>query len=184
MANFSIQKVTAVPGTMTPNTVYVVSSGAPYAEIYITDTSGVGRRVINRNDVQSLIDTAILGASKTIIVDTIVDRNNLTPVNAMTVIVINASADPTVVTGSATYVYRSSNSSWIKISESESMDVSLSWSAIVGRPNSAALSIDLAVTNSHTHSNKTQLDQIGQDGSGNLTYNGNLPKIAWETVNW
>jgi len=40
------------------------------------------------------------------------------------------------------------------------------------------------VSMAHTHSNKTQLDQIDQDASGLLTYNGVLPLSGWMTTNW
>jgi len=43
--------------------------------------------------------------------------------------------------------------------------------------------IDLAVTNTHTHANKTQLDKIAEDVSGDPTYGGTnfvmSGTIAW-----
>jgi hypothetical protein len=51
--------------------------------------------------------------------------------------------------------------------------VQLQWSDILGKPTSSVADIDDAVTKRHTHSNKTQLDLISENGtSGNLEYDG------------
>ena len=99
------------------------------------------------------------------------------------VLVLDATADSTVTSGAATYVYRHSDTSWHKVSEAKVW----MWSDLEchpGAPSSTPAQIDAAVTNSHAHSNKTQLDNIGQDSDGNLTYGGNLPKIGWDTKAW
>ena len=44
--------------------------------------------------------------------------------------------------------------------------------------------IDAAVAATHTHANKSELDKIGQDANGNLTYDGALPATGYSTVNW
>lgn len=63
------------------------------------------------------------------------------------------------------------------------MDVALTWANITGKPTSTVAQIDAAVANSHTHTNKTQLDKVGETG-GNLTYNNSLPYTGWETTTW
>jgi hypothetical protein len=63
------------------------------------------------------------------------------------------------------------------------MDVTLQWSNIVGRPTSAVADIDDAVTKRHTHANKVQLDKIGEDVNGDLTYDGNSIAV-FNTNNW
>ena len=85
---------------------------------------------------------------------------------------LDASADATVASGAATYVYDFGNTTWVKISEAESLDVVLDWSNIQNGPSSSPAAIDAAVADSHTHANKTQLDKIGENGDGNLTYDG------------
>ena len=97
---------------------------------------------------------------------------------------LDASADATVTSGAATYIYNSSTSAWLKIAEHESMDVTIDWTDIQNRPASSVADIDDAVTKRHTHANKTELDKIGQDANGKLTYNGALPVIAWNSVGW
>ena len=185
MANLKISKVTALPGTLDPDTIYIVSTGAPYAELYITTTDGLPRRVPNSVDIQAMIDSSLAGISGgATIVNDITARNALTPTNGQMVLVIDASADGTVTSGAATYVYRTSTTSWIKVSEHESLDVSLSWAALTGKPTASAAAIDAAVTASHSHTNKTQLDEINEDGSENLTYKGSRPTVEWTATGW
>lgn len=57
---------------------------------------------------------------------------------------VDASADPTVDSGSATYVYSTAQSVWIKIAEAESMDVVLDWALIQNKPTAAVGAIDAA----------------------------------------
>jgi hypothetical protein len=185
MAVFKVHKTTTVPATYAGHEIYFVApSGKPnYVEIYVSNAAGNAlRRVITDQDVQDMINAAISGGVT--IVDNISARNALTPYNGMQVLVLDASADPTVSSGAATYIYRSATSSWIKISEAESMDVILDWSNIQNRPTSSVSAIDAAVANSHTHSNMTQLGYIGQDGNGDFTYNGNPPRARLETTGW
>jgi hypothetical protein len=177
MATYKVFKETALPGTLAAHSIYLVAPAAHpgYLEIYVTDAAGTAtRRTHKVEDIQAMIDSSLAGMSGgATIVDNIAARNALTPSNGLTVLVVDASADPTVDTGAATYVYRESNTSWVKISEYESLDISLSWANITGKPTSAVADIDDAVSKRHTHANKTQLDKISEDGNGELTYNGN-----------
>ena len=116
--------------------------------------------------------------------DDITARNALNPTANIQVFVIDASDDTTVTSGGATYIYRLSTTSWIKISESESLDLVLSWANLTGKPSSSVTDIDNAVSLRHTHANKSELDKIGEDVNGNLTYNGALPVIEWTSVGW
>lgn len=181
-------KETAVPGSLQPHALYLVAPAAHpgYLEIYVTDAAGTAHRRTPRiPDIQALIDTALAGLSGgATIVDDIAARNALTPTNGQQVLVINASADATVASGAATYIWRASTSAWIKISEAESLDLSLAWASISGRPSSTPAQIDAAVAASHSHSNKTQLDKVGEDSDGLLTYNGALPRIGWDSTAW
>lgn len=188
MATYRVFKETAVPATFQPHSIYLIAPAArpDLVEIYVSNAAGTAaRRTLDQTTVQSMIDAAIAaGSGGTAIADTIAARNAISAQNGQVVLVLDASADPTVNAGAATYVWRSSTSTWIKISEAESMDVVLAWGSITGRPNSTPAAIDTAVANSHTHANKTQLDKVGEDADGLLTYDGNLPRIAWDSVNW
>lgn len=187
MAVYRIFKETVLPGSLQAHSIYLVAPMAHpgFLEIYVTDAAGTAQRRTHRvEDIQEMIDNSLSSLGGTTIVDTIADLNALTPENGATVLVIDASADATVTSGAATYIYRTATTSWIKISEAESLDVALNWSAIVGRPTSVVADIDDAVTNRHTHANKTQLDNIDQDAEGELTYNGNNIRARLETNGW
>lgn len=187
MATYRIYKETALPGSLQPHSIYLVAPAArpDFVEMYVTGASAATvKRIIDAAHVQDMIDASVAGMGGIEVVADIAARNALTPTTNLQVLVLDATGDATVASGAATYVYRLSNTTWYKISEAESQDVTLSWANITGKPTSSAASIDSAVTNSHTHSNKTQLDKVGEDGNGDFTYNGSLPKIAWASEAW
>lgn len=179
-------KVTSLPATLENNSIYyVTSSVTEYMEVYVTSTTGTARRVPRVEDVDAKIASAVQGLAEIAVYANISDRND----NALNnkhkyVLVKDATGDATVASGSATYLYDTANTVWIKVSESESLDIVLNWASIQGKPTSSPASIDSAVANSHTHSNKTQLDLIGQDANGNITYNSAPVKISWDSEAW
>lgn len=180
-----VYKETAVPTVWEPDAIYFIKSvSMTYMEIYTTSVTGVPQRLINKTDIEALIASEISSANELIIVADIAARNALNPTKIINVYVEDATGDATVTSGGAYYLYKLSNSTWIKTAESESLDVILNWSAIQGKPTSSPASIDAAVANSHTHNNLTQLNKIAEDGNGNMTYNGSLPYTGWETTNW
>ncbi|WP_255038846.1 hypothetical protein [Lacihabitans soyangensis] len=181
---FKVFKETAVPATWQADAVYFIqAAGATYMEIYTTSAAGVPKRLINEADITSMISAGLAAANELTIVADIAARNALAPTRAMNVFVRNATADTTVASGGAYYLYDLANTAWIKTSEAESLDVVLTWNALQGKPTSTAAQIDAAVGNSHSHANKTQLDKISET-DGNLYYNGSLPKTAWASTNW
>jgi hypothetical protein len=187
MANFKIFRETALPGTLEPYAMYLIAppSKPDYVEIYVSNSTGSAvKRVLTDTDIQGMINSSVSGMSGLQVVADIAARNALSPTTNRLVLVLNATGDNTVASGAATYVYRLATTSWIKISEAESLDAIVNWSNIQGRPTSSASAIDTAVANSHTHSNKTQLDKIGENGDGFFTYNGNLPVTAWNNTAW
>lgn len=71
------------------------------------------------------------------IVDSIAARDGITDAFAgLSVYVKDASADTTVNSGGAYYLY--DGAAWVKTAEAESMDVVLEWNAIQGRPDTLA----------------------------------------------
>lgn len=182
---FKPSKLTAVPSLpCDPNAVFFVApQGKPnYIEIYVSNNAGTAlKRLLTDTDIQGLIDASISGlAGEMPIVADIAARNALSPTSNTQVLVLDATGDPTVTSGAATYLYRVSTTSWIKLSEAESFDLVLEWVNIQGKPTSSPTAIDTAVSNSHTHTNKTQLDKIGENADGFFTYNNAFPKIGWE----
>jgi hypothetical protein len=187
MAEYKIWKETALPGTLEAHSIYLIAPAAKpdYVEVYVTGAAGTTvKRVIGQDDVQALIDASISDLGAIEVVADIAARDALSPTANIQVLVLDASADATVASGAATYIYNAGTSAWIKIAEHESMDVALNWSDIVGRPSSTVEEIDDAVTKRHTHANKTELDKVGEDVNGKLTYNGALPVIAWNSTGW
>ena len=63
------------------------------------------------------------------------------------------------------------------------MDVSLTWAAIQGKPTSTPAAIDAAVSQAHSHTNKSTLDNISADADG-LLYAGQPVSSRWKTLNW
>jgi hypothetical protein len=172
MATFNISRVTALPGTLLADTIYLVSTGVDKVEMYVTGNTATARRVLNQADIQALIDASLAGVSALEVVADIAARNALVLTKNTQVLVINATGDATVASGAATYVWRQSNSTWTKISEAESLDVAMTWASLTGKPASSVAAIDAAVANSHTHANLSQLGLIGQNAGGDITYNG------------
>jgi|TARA_R110000851_G_C13028964_1_gene560922 hypothetical protein len=189
MAEYKVFKETTLPtvGSLDVHSIYLVAPAASpdYVEIYVTGAStSTVKRVIDQSDVQSMIDSDIAALSAIEVVADIAARDALTLTANTQIMVLDATADATVDSGAATYIYRQSDTSFTKIAEYESLDVILNWSDIVGRPSSAVADIDDAVTKRHVHANKAELDLITEDGNNRLLYNGNLPVIAWDSVNW
>lgn len=188
MPTFKVFKETALPGTPEANSVYFITNPSypDLVEVVVTNTGATAphRHVLNRADVQTMINNSLSSMSEIQIVADIAARNALTPTTPIYVYVINATGDGTVASGGATYLYNPGTTSWIKTSEAESMDVSVTWASITGKPTSSAAAIDSAVANSHTHANITQLNLIGQNGAGEMTYNGVQVKTEWSTAGW
>src|SRR5690625_4563828 len=97
------------------------------------------------------------------VVANIAARDALNQFEGMRAHVVDASADSTVDSGWAEYL--SDGTNWTKTAEKESIDVVQEWGNIVGRPSSSPSAIDGAVSNAHTHSNKSALDKITDSGS-------------------
>ena len=188
MITFEIFRETAFPGVLVPYGMYMIApaSDPTLLEVVVVDAAGTGtRHVINKADVQGMIDAAVsaAGANNLIVVSDIAERNALTPTTNVQVYVADATGDPTVASGGATYLYNLAATAWLKISESESMDIVFNWAGISGKPASAVADIDDAVSKRHAHANKTQLDKVGE-ASGEVTYNGVQVKTQWSTTAW
>lgn len=182
-----IFRETALPGTLQPYSMYVVAPTAKpdYIELYVTNAAGTqAKRIIDSEDIQSMIDTSISLANELLIVDDIAARNLIVPTTTKYVYVKDATGDLTVSSGGATYLYDPIATSWVKVNEAESLDVVVTWASISGKPTSTPAAIDSAVANAHTHANKTQLDKISEDLGGNLTYDNSLPSIGWNSTGW
>lgn len=186
MATFKVFRETVLPGVLAPQAVYFVAPvGKPnYVEVYVTNADGsAARRVLNEADITALISAQVSAVSQIQVVADIAARDALAPSSTVYVYVRNATGDATVTAGGATYLFDVANTAWVKVSESESMDLSLSWAAISGKPSSSAANIDDAVTKRHSHANMTELNKVGEAG-GELTYSGVQVKTEWSSNGW
>lgn len=183
-------KVTTLPGSLEPDSFYYVVNGN-YAESYLTSADGTAKSLGNTAMITAIANDLIAdaiaeaAASPIDIVADIAARNVLTAAATMNrmILVTDASADPTVTSGAALYVWNEGASSITKIAEYENLDVTLTWASIQGRPTSSVSEIDDAVTKRHTHANKASLDKIGE-AAGALTYDGQAVSATWNTTNW
>lgn len=187
MPNLSVRTVIALPGTLDPHTLYFLRSAeSPLLDIYLTNSDATDiRHILTKADISSLITTNLQSYSFIEVVADITARNALNPTKNTLVLVLNATGDVTVASGSALYVWVQANTSWSKISEFESLDVTLTWASLTDKPTSSVANIDDAVAKRHTHSNTAVLDLLGVDGQGQLTYNGNnIGLVLTETAEW
>jgi hypothetical protein len=181
-------KVATLPGSLQADAFYFVSNGS-YAEGYVTNSAGVARSIGNSSMINALADARISTAlSNQNIVEIAADitaRNALGSASTrnLLILVTNATGDATVSSGAALYAYNAGNTTYTKVSEYESLDVTLAWANITGAPASAPSLIDDAVTKRHAHTNSAVLDLLGES-SGALTYNGQAVAANWTTNNW
>lgn len=186
MALVKFFKVATLPGTLQPDSLYFVQNGT-YAESYVTDSSGTAKSIGNTAMINalatSLINAALADLNTLQIASTIAERDALTRGRNFMVLVTDATGDPSVSSGAALYAYSEGSDAFTKVAEYESMDVTLQWANIQGRPSSSVAAIDTAVSQAHTHANKANLDKIGEDAEG-MTYNGNPVQSRWNTLNW
>lgn len=185
MAILKIRKVSALPGTYEASTLYMVKSAeAGLFDMYLsTDDGSAVRHMLTKPEVQVLINNALAGFNAVQVVADIAARDALAPTVNTQVIVLDATTDVTVISGGATYIFDVATSIWHKISETESLDVVLQWSNIIGRPSSTVAELDDAVAKRHIHSNKSIIDDISDVG-GQLAYAGQPVRAFLEEESW
>jgi len=186
MINF--HKVTSLPGQLEVNSFYFVENGN-YAESYVTDDAGVAKSVGNSAMINALIASQLSTFDGGGIKDYAdipardADQPNLDK-NTMCM-VYDASADSEVSGSSAMYYYDNSADTFTLVADYESLNISLDWNTLINKPLSTVDQIDSAVSNSHSHSNKSVLDDLS-DSSGVLQYKGSSigGTIDFVTNNW
>ena len=195
-----IFRETTLPGSLETYSIYMIAPAArpDYVEMYVTgSTTGTVKRIINQTDINLLVSDAIAAANELTIVADIYARNQYiapgtTSTTARYAYVISANTgsnglyDNTVASGGATYLYNPAvgYTSWIKVSEAESLDVTVDYANIINKPTSSVADIDDAVSKRHSHTNKTELDKIGENVNELFTYNGVLPLTGWQSTTW
>ncbi|MEM6698653.1 MAG: hypothetical protein AAF599_09680 [Bacteroidota bacterium] len=168
MADLKFYKEPALPATPEADAFYFIQATGPnggaFAESYVTDSTGTPRMIGNSLMIQEVANAlSNLKLERTADIASR-DALALTATDRALYLVTDASADPTVDGGAATYFW--DGTTWTKVSEFESLDVVTNWADVVGRPNSSPAAIDQAVADSHTHPNLAVLDAITDAGSG------------------
>ena len=193
-----IKRLLAVPTTWEANTIYMIQSATTgLMDIYavgndVTDPRHIISEAEIDNKITTQIQTSLADLSKVEVVANIAARDALATDKNRFVMVLDASADATVTAGAATYVLDSAAvdangnpaPTWYKVSEWESMDMTITWSMIQGKPTSLVADIDDAVAKRHVHANKVVLDALSDDGAGNLMYNGAYVGLVAITTEW
>jgi hypothetical protein len=185
MAKMSFQQVIELPATLTPNTTYFLKSATTgLMEIHVSNSDGTDTlHVINRDEINNMISTAVTGSTAIKAVININDRNATTLPTSGFVMVKDATGDATVNSGAALYFYdadmtltdiQTNADRFSKIAEYESLDIQLTWEALQHKPTSSVDDIDDAVTKRHSHANLTQLNLITERDDGEFLYNGQL----------
>lgn len=186
MAQFKIFRETSLPAVLEAYAVYLVAPASKpnYVEMYVSDSTGsTAKRILTDTDIQSMITAAMASANQVQVVANIAARNALTPVGSWHFYVQDASDDPTVDAGGAGYLWDTTNEVWVKLYEAESLDIQLDWDGLQGKPSSSVADIDDAVAKAHTHTNKSTLDKLGEDGDG-LTFAGAPVTSQWASTEW
>ena len=185
MSVMRLRKAASLPAVLEASTLYFIPGATnELFELHVSDKTGATtRRLPTTADINTAIAAALAGLSGVKVVANIAERDALAPTTVTQVMVLDATADPSVTGGTATYVFNPVDSSWTKISESESMDLVLQWDNVQGRPTSSVASIDQAVTDSHTHDNKALLDTIEVVG-GEVKVNGDFIRSYLEEEAW
>lgn len=181
-----VHKVNTLPVTLEASALYIVKSAdTGLLDLYVSANDGLtARHIISKTEIQTMVNTAVAGASNIFVVADIAARDALAPTVVTQAVVVDATDDTSVALGSATYVYDPIGTAWSKIAEHESMDVVLQWANIQGRPSSTVAEIDDAVAKKHAHANMTTLGKLSQDVNGQLTYDGNNLHVYLSSDQW
>lgn len=131
----------------------------------------------NALDRITLLERGLAGNTTSFIVENIAERDRITgKIPGDKCYVIDATADPTVSEGGATYIWMPAKDTeapyWRKLGEDESQDFVLDWDNIHNRPASSPGDIDAAVSQAHGHSNRPLLDALSTDAENRLCLNG------------
>ena len=170
-----IVRVSALPDPLVASTLYLVKNGTELT-ITVTGTdAAVVAKTVTSSDISAAVASAISALDLQPGVQYAADiaaRDALELTKNSIVFVADATGDATVTAGSASYFYELATDSYTKVSELESLDVTVDWDDLTGKPSSTAAQIDDAVSKTHSHANKATLDKLGESG-GALTFDGN-----------
>lgn len=164
-------KVLALPSTLEPSSFYYVENGN-FVDGYLTDGAGVAKPVGNVSMINSLLDDRISELNDIDIVADITERDALVLSTSQLVLVIDASADVSVTSGAALYIWDTEDNSFKLLVIYTDVNATISWANILNKPSSSTSDIDDSVSKKHSHSNSVELSKVGETGTGIMTYGG------------
>lgn len=179
----TITRVTSLPFPLDNNTLYIVRDPAT-SEIYLHCTgrdATIMAKTIRSQDVANMIATASLGFTSVVITRNIGDMQALSYTKNTFIYVDDATTDPTVEFGAASYIYNAATGQFAKVAQA--IIPPTDWDDIVGRPDAVPDDIDDAVTRRHGHINKATLDALSEI-EGRLCLNGAPVSSMNFTSNW
>ena len=172
---FSIVRLDALPSTLAANNMYIIreSGGTRVRLTFTGDDPTKVASTIGVNDVNNIVTTALESFTSVYVFATYADMLAARPTANVLAFVKDARGDVNVSTPSATYVYESSSGQWLLMPGAQGGgSETVNWTEIIGRPSASVESIDLAASQTHTHTNMNVLNLMGVNSSGKLTYNG------------
>lgn len=175
---YKISRVNSLPESVTANTIYFVKAGGEgenFIDVYVSGNNGALRHLPTLSEINTKIGTAVSNLQP-LAVANIEARDALQLKYNNLVLVLDATGDSSVKQGAAMYFYtvpetEDGTGTWTKVSEWESMDLSMDWDSIKNKPESTVQAIDEAVNKTHTHANSDVLNALGVNVEGKLTYN-------------
>lgn len=168
--NLNIKKLNALPSTFEPSTLYFVRDAEGYLNVSFSNQAGTAvSTIVTIADIRDEVANSLGAYNNLTVYNTYAEMTAATPTKPEFAFVVDASGDTTVTSDSAFYIF---NSTWTKVSEFESMDVSLHWDNIIGKPTSTPAQIDAAVAVAHSHANAAVLDGFSEDPTLGLMYKG------------
>lgn len=181
---FSIVRLTQLPTSLAPNSLYIVK--APGTNDVALTWTGNSASDIGFSYSQAKADgdiTAALAGSKSVFIfGNIAEKDAEVPLVDSIGFVKDATADPTVLTPSAFYIFEVATARWSLATSGGSGAVN--WDDIVDGPEATPAQIDEAVAASHVHANQAVLDKIGVDADNRLTYDDALVSSVTVEADW
>lgn len=181
----TITRVAALPATLAPNNIYIVRStdGKKATLVFTGERAEIVVSTFNESDALTLVDGYMEGHATVLAFATYADMLASAPTVTTYAYVRDASGDPQALHASASYVYDTVSRKWVFAPGSNAAGGSAKWSDIEGRPTSTPAAIDAAVSNAHSHTNKTILDGLGEN-QGKLTFGGANVSPVTVVSNW
>ena len=188
MANLSFVASDRLPVNPEADTFYFIQDGEN-AEAYLTTSTGALRRIGNTALIEEKVHSGLAAFynENLVYVSDITERNILgdDATRSIMAVVLDASADSAVGTGSALYFFDYAKQVWELLTVYGEMDITLSWDNIVNKPESTKTAIDSAVSRSHSHNNTSTLDDLAETPQGVLTFKGNpISSLKWVQEEW